>query len=116
MKMPITTKNNVKLYMGLTDNTNDRLINFLIPKVEEDYERIRNCPFDEDSNDIIYPDGSELVAIQMIAFILSERSRVSGMQSEVIGSYSYTKDNLSHYFEGYPKNIVGKIKRYVSIR
>jgi hypothetical protein len=100
--------------MGLTDNTSDRLINFLIPKVEEDYERIRNCPFDEDSNDIIYPDGSELVAIQMIAFQMQQQQRVgAGFQSESIGSYSYTKEKL---IGGYPESITNKIKRYVSSR
>lgn len=116
--MAITTRENVKMYMGLTDSTNDRLISFLIPRVEEDYLHIRNCPFDEDSDGIIYPDGAEMTAIQMVGFLMLDVNRKSagGISSESVGSYSYTKDNLTHYINGYPKSIVGKIKRYVSSR
>lgn len=116
--MAITTRDRVKTYMGLTDGTYNTLIDFLIPKVEEDYLHIRNNPFDEDSDGIIYPSGAELTAILMISFLMSETVRRNGgtMNSETIGSYSYTRDNLMQYSDGYPKNIVGKIKRYVSSR
>jgi hypothetical protein len=111
--MAIITLARAKLFLQITDTTRDALIEALIPEVEADYERLRNRDFDVDSNDDIeYPDGSELVAAQMIGFHLQPSMKSGGaMKSESIGSYSYTRDDNSA--DGYPKSITCRIKRYV---
>lgn len=108
--MAITNRTNVKTYGGITDSSLDDIIDFLIPAVEDDFLFIRNRDFDEDSEGIIYPIGSELVAIQMIMYMIQDGQRNSGgFKSESLGSYSYTKDTS---INGYPENIVKRIARY----
>lgn len=59
--------------------------------------------------DIIYPQGAEHTAINMISHILSEEK--AGVQSESLGDWSvtYAKGGKS-----YPNSIVNGIRRYVS--
>ena len=116
--MAIVTKAQVKTFLQFSDNnwfTYDDLIDALIPIVEADYERIRNREFDDDSSDEIeYPTGAEYTAAQMIGYrIFHQPENLRGKQSESIGKYSYTKEEMFH---GYPKSIVGNIKRYVKIK
>lgn len=113
--MAITTLDSVKIFLQITDTTRDTLIEELIPQVEADFLLIRNIPFDEDSNGEIYPDGSELVAAQMIGFHLSSFMASGGTyRSESIGSYSYSVGDSGSL--GYPKAITSRIKKYVSSR
>lgn len=92
---------------------NDPQINLYIPKAENDYLKIRSKPFYLDSSDaIVYPDGSTLVAAEMVCFMLSIGDYEGrGLKSEGISdrSRSYGKKLM-----GYPTDIVGSIKRYVS--
>ena len=106
----------VKLFLQITETTKDELIEALIPQVEGEYEKIRGISFDVDSNDEIeYPEGSELIASQMVGYLIQSGSiaNMSDKKSESIGSYSYTKGGTeSDTINGYPKLIVGRIKRY----
>lgn len=112
--MAITTRANVKLYGKIIDSGSDDVIDFLIPLVESDFLFIRNRDFDEDSEGIIYPEGSELAAIQMVLFLLSDAQRTSsGYKSESLGSYSYSRDTL---INGYPESIVKRIARYAKAK
>ena len=54
----------------------------------------------------LYPDGSELTAVQMIQHQLS---KPAGVQSESLGDYSVTYAKLKG---GYPESITGQIDRY----
>jgi hypothetical protein len=115
--MAITNLENVKTILGITSSVTDSYITALIPMVEADYLLIRNKPFDLDTDGItvIYPLGSEMTAIRMIAYLLSLKENGNmgeGVQSESISRYSVTySDKSSEY--GYPKSITGMIQRFV---
>lgn len=111
----IVTLEQVKMFLQITGDAKDDLIEALIPEVEADYLLIRNREFDDDSNDDIeYPAGSALVAAQMIGFLMSDMMKSGGVvKSESIGSYSWTADDLVN---GYPKAIVRRIKRYINAK
>lgn len=107
--MAITTLQKVKTILQLPDNSKDDLITELIPFVEEDYEVLQKKPFTADeSGNKIYPTGAELIAIRMIEYQMSNRP--SGVISETISRYSVSYEDAE---KGYPKSIIGKIKRYV---
>jgi len=114
----IVTRDRVKLFLQITGTAKDILIDSLIPVVEHDYLIIRNKEFDEDSNDVVdYPENSELVASQMIGYQMSATMKDGGMmKSERIGDYSYTTGGSEDLTNGYPKNIVGRIERFVRRR
>ncbi|OEH86249.1 hypothetical protein BHU72_11995 [Desulfuribacillus stibiiarsenatis] len=110
--MPITTLNKVKTILTL-DDSKDALIEELIPLVEDDYEQIRNKPFEEDSEgNTVYPLGAELTAIDMIGYKLASDYRSHGIQSESLSRHSVTYDT-TNMLGGYPRSITGRIKRYV---
>jgi len=111
--MAITTLANVKTYLGLTTTAKDALITMFIPMVESDFLRIRNKAFDtDDDDDIVYPNGSELTAIKMIAYLLydSKKSGVAGaVKSESLSRHSIT---LAEIVDSYPAGLVSRIQRY----
>lgn len=110
--MAIITLAKAKTLLQITDTLKDDLIDALIPQVEADYLLIRNRAFDEDSNDEIdYPDNAELVAAQMIGFLMTDMAKSGGaFKSESIGKYSYTSSEM---VAGYPKTITSRIDKYV---
>ena len=110
--MAIITRAKAKTLLQITDTLKDDLIDALIPQVEADYLLIRNRAFDEDSNDDIdYPDNAELVAAQMIGFLMTDMAKSGGaFKSESIGKYSYTSSEM---VAGYPKTITSRIDKYV---
>jgi len=106
--MPIVTRDYVKTYLGLSGTTYDERIDMLIPIVEADYLLIRNAAFDtHDNEELNYPDDSQVTSSLMIGFHLNNKP--DGMKSETIGSYSYTKEEIT---DGYPKSIARRIKRF----
>lgn len=114
--MAITNLKNVKTILGITTTENDGIIFGLIEMVEADYLLIRNKDFDRDADGaIVYPLGSEMTAIRMIAYLLSLKENGNmgeGVQSESISRYSVTySDKSSEY--GYPDSITGMIQRFV---
>jgi hypothetical protein len=56
----------------------------------------------------VYPVGCQLVASEMIKYQMSKRY----VGSESFGDYSFTNEQM---IGGYPKSIVGKINRFVSV-
>ena len=115
--MAITNLENVKTILGITSSVTDSYITALIPMVEADYILIRNKPFDLDIDGItvIYPLGSEMTAIRMIAYLLSLRENGNmgeGVQSETISRYSVTYSDKASTF-AYPNSITGMIQRFV---
>lgn len=115
----ITDLTTVKLFLQITNTSKDELIRALIPQVEADYLLIRNRAFEDDSNDeLVYPDNAELVAAQMIGYLLTEQAKSGAfLSSERVRSYSYSINNGQDSFKhGYPVNIVRKIKRYVGVQ
>ena len=112
----IVTLENCKKYLGITDTSKDDVIRMLIPAVENDYLLIRGKAFnltDDSDEGTDYPENSEVIASEMIAFKLNSRL-TSGIKSEHIGSYSYSKDEK--LLNGYPLSIVGLIERFQGIR
>lgn len=107
----IVTLEKVKALLGITDTSQDGRIEALISVAEADYLSIRGKAFDTGADGgTVYPEGAEGVAAEMVAYKLATLGRMDGIQSETIGSYSYTRDtDLDH---GYPAGIVGRIRRY----
>lgn len=115
--MAITTLSNVKTLLGISDTSKDSIINLLIPMIEGQYLKIRNNAFDTDTNgDIVYPDGAELTAVQMIGYQMSNNKSL-GVVNEDLADHSiqYEKPNSATNIEGYPMSIVGNIARYKSL-
>lgn len=118
----IITRRTVKEILQITSTTYDSIIDMFIPQVEADFKLIQGRDYEYDSNDDIdYPDNAELIASQMIGFLLQTTSLTSGTysdkKSESIGSYSYSRgDSKSDYLFGYPRHIVGRIERYVGLK
>lgn len=117
--MGIANLDKVKSVLGIADIEEDKisLVSTLIPFVEEDYLFIRNKPFDVDEDkNIIYPIGSELTAIKMIAHLMAslESNNLGGnVKSESISRYSISYNTSGATgLGGYPKEISGMIKRY----
>lgn len=101
----ITTLPFVKKYLGIDTDNYDFKILQLIPMVERDYETIQNMPL------TIYPQGSEVIAAEMIGYKLFGRDPKDGykdIDSEKVGSYSVSYKNSI----GYPKSITSSIKKY----
>lgn len=99
----------VKSYLGL-NNDYDFKIKALIPLVENDYLRIRNAPFKEDSNgNYIYPPGASVIAAEMIKYKLKDFD--NQVQSIRIGNFSETYKEQKDY----PKHITNSIKKYILI-
>lgn len=114
--MAITTLAAVKSYLGIADTSKDVQITALIPYVEQVYLDIRNAPWElNDQGAIVYPSGSDVTAADMIGYKLTHTytGSDSDLQSETIGSYSYSKDTGSARFKGFPSNIVSSIKKYI---
>jgi hypothetical protein len=114
--MAITNLENVKTILGITSSATDSYITALIPMVEADYLLIRNKPFDLSTDGaIVYPLGSEMTAIRMIAYLLSlkeDGNMGEGVQSETISRYSVLYSDKASAF-AYPTNITGMIQRFM---
>jgi hypothetical protein len=107
--MAITTLAKVKAILQITVSDKDGLITELIPMVESDYLSIRKKAFDTDDEDnTVYPAGSELTAIRMIEYQMSNKT--AGVKSESLGDYSASYEDASGK---YPKSIIGGIRKYV---
>jgi hypothetical protein len=60
----------------------------------------------------VYPSGSKMIAAKLIQYMMQGNS-MSGLQSESIGSYSWSAKSAGNPF-GVPDDIFKSIKRYVS--
>jgi hypothetical protein len=110
----ITTLEQVKLVLGITTDTKDTLIEALIPLVEADYLFIRNKAFDtDDEGAIVYPIGSEGVAIRMIGYQLNVQGQ-QGVSAESLSRHSitYQVGTGTGAMALYPASISAGIKRY----
>ena len=114
--MSIITKDEYKQLAGLTDDSLDGMIDILIPVVEADYLAVRGNPFELDEEGlVVYPGGSLLTAKLMLDWLLSPESGKalgSGLQSETIGKYSYSLQEIDEAY-GYPKAIISRIQQYI---
>jgi hypothetical protein len=119
--MAITTLSSVKTILGITVNTYDARITAMIPYVEQKYLDIRNAPWDTLSGEIVYPSGSDITAAYMIKYKLqikddgtidTSKNVDFDLQSETIDSYSYSRSTNTRV-NGFPKEIVSDIKRYI---
>ena len=61
----------------------------------------------------VYPQGAKLTAAKMIKYLMGANS-FSGLQSESVGSYSWSAGSDGNPF-GVPSDIYKSIKRYVNI-
>jgi len=113
----IVTRDFVKSYLGITDDTYDFKIDGLIPLVEADYLRIRNIPWDLDvQGNIIYPSGSNITCAQMIGYKLTQ-GNFSKDYGKPVSSISLDNYSVSYDLEklsfGYPKDITSSIITYI---
>lgn len=108
----ITDINSVKEYLGIDNETFDVKISRLIPYCEEVYKTIRNAPWDVDSDgNEVYPVGSDITIANMINYLLNSKPGEANISSESINSYSVTYGDGAT-FQGFPRSIVGSIKKY----
>jgi hypothetical protein len=132
--MAIVTKEFVKNYFGISDNSIDGRIELMIGLVEKDYQSIRNTVFDKDEKgNVVYPDGAEETAALMVMYKISNACKISvsggsvkteqAVSSESWGdhaiSYQNGKDGLNQSGEmkyEYPAEIVERIERYVGFK
>jgi len=131
--MSITSRDFVKNYFGIADNSIDKRVDFFIPLVENDYLFIRNKPFDVDNeNNIIYPATAQETAALMIMFKLNNSDSVAvangkvGAKQEVSSvswgthSESYRDSNSLNQSGklkfGYPEDIVKRIERFIGFK
>jgi hypothetical protein len=68
---------------------------------------------DYESQDSVYPDNGKFVAAKMIGWHLQTQKSL-GANSESLGDHSIAYSGDDTYIKGYPKSIVGAIKRYAS--
>ncbi len=68
---------------------------------------------DYEAQDIIYPENAAFTAAKMIGWHLQSQKSI-GVSSESLGDHSVSYTNEAHFVQGYPKSIVGAIKRYAS--
>ena len=114
--MAITTLQDVKDYLCITDTSQDAKIEALIPYVEQVYLDIRNAPWDVDNmGDIVYPIGSNITAAEMIGFKLqqSKDSDFRIVSGESLGSYSVSYSDTGSTWKGFPASITSSIKKYI---
>ena len=103
----------VKEYLKITAlwSGDEELIERLISEVEAHIEMIQGRPFEVDaSGDPIYPPGYESTAAYMVGWNLKNRH---GLDSINIGDYSQKAHEM---IQGYPKDLVYRIKRYVTVK
>ena len=98
----------LRYYFSLT-YYNDTVTLFDLPSPVVFSGGVTGVTADASGSAIIYPAGAEMAAIQMIAYRINTQQS-AGVASESLGdhSISYNADG-----SGYPKEIVGAIKRYV---
>lgn len=123
----ITTLTEVKDYLNITDELNDLKISKLITYCEKVYLDIRGAPWDTlgslsdldmsydfDYTSPVYPQGAEITIFEMIAYKL----RVTAGEQNITGESlnSYTVNYETGTIQGFPKSIVGGIKKYVGAR
>lgn len=61
----------------------------------------------------IYPVGSKFVAAKIIQYLMQSNS-MTGLQSESVGSYSYSRGSAGNPY-GVPDDIFKSIKRYINV-
>jgi hypothetical protein len=110
-------KDYIKSFLGITDTSQDDRIDAMIPVLIEQYEQIRNAPFDfivdsDGNKTFIYPESLPAVISQMMEYVLAVQSGgYKQATSEKIGSYSVSYGGSDSY--PYPQSIMGQIKRFV---
>ena len=99
------------VYTWDQESTDDVEIGRYMKRAEQDYRKIRGKEFDIEDDVTIYPDGADLVAAEMILYLMGI-TEGRGKDSDSLGdrSQSYEKK-----IAGYPVSIVGQIDRYVGI-
>ena len=97
------------------DTSYDLLISLAITRAEVDYLRIRNRSFDlDEAEEIVYPDGSDFTAAEMVCSILSLGDYDGrGKSGEGLAGRSATYEQK---LSGYPVSIVGSIRRFVGAK
>jgi hypothetical protein len=122
----ITTVEDVKELLGIDNETFDVRIAKLIPYCEQMYKNIRNAPWDtvgsltssEESlpdDTIVYPVGSDVTIANMVSYLLNNKMGEANISSESMNSYSVSYGDGST-FMGFPRSVVGSIKKYVGGR
>lgn len=108
----IVTVEEVQAYWGIVGQ--EQMIAMLIALAEDDYLRIRNKPFDVEYDDddepyIVYPTGAKSTALKMVGYHMYKKG--IGLKSESLGDWSAS---YLDSWSGYPSDITGAIKRFVT--
>lgn len=96
------------------DTEFDDIINLHLLRVELDYLKIRGIPYDTLDNDPVYPEGSKVVAAEMVCYLAGLGDYEGrGKASEALAGRSLSYDAKIY---GYPAGIVGSIERYARVK
>jgi hypothetical protein len=94
----------------------DARIDISIARAEKDYLAIRGTSFELSTDTVpvdVYPDGADSTAAEMVCYLCGYGVyQGRGEKSESLGDRSATHDDKIH---GYPRSIVGTIKRYQAV-
>lgn len=92
----------------------DDIINLHLVRVELDYLKIRGIPYDMLDGEPVYPDGSKVVAAEMVCYLAGLGDYEGrGKASEALAGRSLSYDAKIY---GYPASIVGSIERYARVK
>ena len=110
---PTLFYNEVVYNTGVALSSSDYKINYNTGKITFTVAPVDNARLtvDYSSQEIQYPDGAEITAIEMVDYLCS-RGGSSGLKSESLGDHSESKENV---VDGYPESITGSIKRFVRL-
>jgi hypothetical protein len=99
-------------YTWTADTSRDYEINLYITRAENDYLAIRSAPFVLDEYEQkVYPPGADSTAAEMVCYLSGIKFHGRGVKDESLSSRAATYDDKIF---GYPRSIVGAIKRYQS--
>lgn len=112
--MAITTVDQVKAALKITDSSSDDQIELLIPMIQADIVEKCHYAFLDELGAEEWPLGLVLVSIQMVGWKMNNLSAGSGIQSESQGGHSVTYESAGQ--GGYPASIENALKPYVYAR
>ena len=102
----------------ITDKTNAKVNNYIVYYDYDNNSIILDSNVSASADEtelelIVYPANSKTVIARMIYYIYSESELDPSLKSESIEKHSMTRFSDTEMIGGYPKSIVGSIKRYL---
>jgi len=102
----------VKTLLGISNTSNDALIDMLIPIIYDEIITYTNNNFKDENGVISYPLGLKTIVAQMINYRINKPK--DGLSAESIDGYSATFDK--DIMAGYPSSIMKSLIKYRKLK